>query len=135
MTNSGQHRSWTLNVSSWPATAGLAVAIVLAPAAVAPPAARAQTYTVIHNFTGGIDGADPQAGLAMDRAGDFYGTTNGGGAKYLGAVFKLKYHGSAWVLSTLYSFGEVEFDGADPQGRVSIGADGTLYGTTITGEK
>jgi uncharacterized repeat protein (TIGR03803 family) len=117
-----------------PATAALAVAIVLAPAAAAPPAAQAQTYTVIHNFTGGIDGADPQAGLAMDRAGNFYGTTNGGGAKDLGAVFKLKYHGSAWVLSTLYSFGEVEFDGADPQGRVSIAADGTLYGTTITGE-
>ncbi len=36
--------------------------------------AQAQTYTVIHNFTG-EDGADPLAGLTIDRGGKLYGTT------------------------------------------------------------
>lgn len=31
--------------------------------------ARAQTYTVIHSFSG-PDGANPQAGLTIDRAGN-----------------------------------------------------------------
>ncbi len=29
--------------------------------------AQAQTYNVIHNFTGGMDGAVPSAGLTMER--------------------------------------------------------------------
>jgi|SRR5579863_1469889 len=35
--------------------------------------------TVIHNFTGGADGADPWAGLTMDSAGNLYGTADEGG--------------------------------------------------------
>jgi hypothetical protein len=42
---------------------------------VVAPAARAQTLTVLHTFTGGADGGEPQAGLTMDRAGNLYGTT------------------------------------------------------------
>ncbi len=40
--------------------------------------AHAQTYTVLHNFTGGGDGTAPYAGLTMDRGGNLYGTTSGG---------------------------------------------------------
>jgi hypothetical protein len=39
----------------------------------------AQTITVLHNFTGGADGAFPYAGLTWDRAGNFYGTASAGG--------------------------------------------------------
>ncbi len=43
---------------------------------------QAQTFSVIHNFSGGQDGATPYAGLTMDKAGNFYGTTfSGGGSK------------------------------------------------------
>ena len=42
-------------------------------------AAQAQTFHVIHNFTGGADGGSPLAGLTMDTAGNVYGTTWGGG--------------------------------------------------------
>ena len=50
----------------------------------------AQTITVLHNFTGGADGAFPYAGLTVDRAGTFYGTTSaGGGYEREGVVFRL----------------------------------------------
>jgi uncharacterized repeat protein (TIGR03803 family) len=35
--------------------------------------------TVLHNFTGGADGAFPYAGLMMDKAGNLYGTASQGG--------------------------------------------------------
>ena len=41
--------------------------------------ARAQTYHVLYNFTGGSDGANPYDGLTMDGAGNLYGTAISGG--------------------------------------------------------
>ena len=52
----------------------------------------------------------------------------------MGTVFKLRHYGSSWVLTTLYTFGEGNNDGANPEARVSIAQDGSLYGTTLTGE-
>ena len=51
----------------------VAFAIVLLLSVVTTPAAQAQTYTVIHNFSG-AEGAYPDAGLTPDKSGDFYGT-------------------------------------------------------------
>jgi uncharacterized repeat protein (TIGR03803 family) len=47
------------------------------------------TTTVLHSFTGGADGANPEAGLVWDAQGNLYGTTNDGGAYGCGTVFKL----------------------------------------------
>jgi uncharacterized repeat protein (TIGR03803 family) len=49
--------------------------------------------TVLHDFTGQADGANPVAGLAIDRSGNLYGSTQAGGAmcftRYTcGVVFK-----------------------------------------------
>ena len=63
-----------------------------------------QTYQVIHTFSGGGDGATPDAGLTPDGHGNYYGTAYSGGAHDAGTVFKITPHGSSWVLSTLYSF-------------------------------
>ncbi|MGD0930720.1 MAG: hypothetical protein ABR902_08725 [Candidatus Korobacteraceae bacterium] len=41
--------------------------------------AHARTFTVLHTFTGGLDGSYPYTGLTMDRAGNLYGTTAYGG--------------------------------------------------------
>ena len=40
---------------------------------------QAQNYRVIYSFTGGMDGALPEAGLTGDAAGNLYGTTYSGG--------------------------------------------------------
>ena len=119
------------------ATAALGLlTIVLALTLVLCPPAQAQTYTVIHNFTGGLDGGNPYAGLTMDAAGNLYGTTCGtpcvGGADNTGTVFRLSNQGAGWVLTTLHVF-RGGSDGTRPAARVIIGPDGSLYGTTYDG--
>ena len=98
---------------------------------------QAQTFTVLHSFSG-PDGAEPYAGLTIDRGGNFYGAAAHGGntggpcqAEGCGTVFKLTHTGSGWALSTLLKFnGQNGGDGLIPLGRVSFGPDGVLYGTT-----
>jgi len=99
---------------------------------IAVPAAQAQTFTVLHTFTGGQDGGNPWAGLTMDGAGNLYGTARYGGSNGDGAVYQLKRAGSGWVFNSLYSFAG-EPDGALPQNRVTFGPDGALYGPTAAG--
>jgi uncharacterized repeat protein (TIGR03803 family) len=104
---------------------------VIALGGIATPAMQAQTFSVIHNFTGGADGANPYTGLTRDAAGNLYGTTLYGGASY-GTIFKLQQSGADWILTQLYSF-TGGTDGAYPYSRVAIARDGTLYGTTSYG--
>jgi uncharacterized repeat protein (TIGR03803 family) len=93
-------------------------------------AAHAETWTVIHSFSG-PDGSGPSAGLTMDAAGNLYGTASQGGTHNQGAVFKLTHKSSGWIFTPLYSFSGP--DGSYPSSRVMIGPDGTLYGTTTYG--
>jgi len=127
-----------INLRTVPA-AVLALAVAFGLTAALTPAAQAQTYTVIHNFTGGLDGATPMAGLTADRAGNLYGTAAYGGnsgdncgASGCGAVFRLANRNSGWVLTPLYSFLGGD-DGANPEANVVIGPDGTLYSSTYLG--
>jgi uncharacterized repeat protein (TIGR03803 family) len=121
-------------------TAALAIVIVLALTMVLSPSARAQTFTVLYAFTDGQDGANPFAGLTLDRAGNLYGTAvNGGrgtvvngGSAGCGTVFKLSKSGGGWIFTLLYSFAGGN-DGCQPYGGVTFGPDGTLYGTTLFG--
>ncbi len=93
--------------------------------------AQAQTLSVLYNFTGGNDGALPEGGLTMDRAGHFYGTTTYDGAGGYGTVFRLSRAGSGWVSTPLYSFNSVD---GRPNGGVVFGPDGSLYGTSSGGD-
>jgi len=113
------------------ATAALAIATVFALTVVLTQSAQAQTLKVLHNFTGGGDGFYPWAGLTMDQAGNFYGTTSAGG-RGDGVVFRLSQRGSGWVFNPLYTFAGGN-DGANPFARVVFGPDGSLYGTTSYG--
>ena len=88
--------------------------------------------TVLHSFTGGKDGADPEAGLVRDVAGNLYGTTRTGGAYGYGVVFKLDTTGKETVLHS-FTGGA---DGANPNfGDPGLLRDvaGNLYGTTGAG--
>jgi len=127
-----QHRISTLGTTLRAAAAVLALGIVFVVAIAATQAAQAQTYQVIHNFTGAGDGVNPRAGLTKDAAGNLYGTTRDGGKYGLGVVFKLAHKSSGWVLTPLYSFAGGN-DGANPDAKVIFGPDGSLYGTTAIG--
>jgi uncharacterized repeat protein (TIGR03803 family) len=94
--------------------------------------AQAQTFTLLHSFSG-KDGADPYAGLVMDSHGNLYGTTELGGASTIcshgcGTVFKLDTSGT---LTVLHSFSAS--DGLEPFAGLVRDSDGNLYGTTVFG--
>ena len=47
------------------------------------------TYTSLHDFTGGSDGANPFSRLVLDANGNLYGTASGRGASIYGVVFEI----------------------------------------------
>lgn len=86
------------------------------------------TETVLYSFAGGVDGANPVAGLIRDASGNLYGTTPHGGALGYGVVFKVSKTGTETVL---HSF--TDSDGYYPIGGLVRDAKGNLYGTTEFG--
>jgi uncharacterized repeat protein (TIGR03803 family) len=78
------------------------------------------------------DGSLPYSGLTLGTDGDFYGTTEEGGAVGWGSIFKITPSG---ILTTLYSFCSQPncADGALPTAPPIQGADGSFYGTTTYG--
>ena len=78
--------------------------------------------------TNRLNGCVPSAGLVQGSDGNFYGTTDGGGAGSCGTVFQMT---PAGVLTTLVSFKGA--NGNDPQGGLVQGTDGNFYGTTEYG--
>jgi uncharacterized repeat protein (TIGR03803 family) len=62
------------------------------------PRSPTQTYRVIYNFTGGVDGGGPATGLVIDAANNLYGTTSFGGPFGDGTAFKLTPGASGWRL-------------------------------------
>jgi uncharacterized repeat protein (TIGR03803 family) len=88
--------------------------------------------TVLHNFTGGADGATPFSGVILDQAGNLYGTAwqGGTGCDFItcGVVFKIDPAGNESVLHTFNGA-----DGFNPGSSLIRDADGNLYGTTQSG--
>ena len=120
--------------------AAAARVVILCLVGFAASAARGQTYQVIHNFTGGVDGANPWAGLTIDAGGHLYGLAEGGGngtcvfygTSGCGTAFKLTLKNGGWVFAPLYSF-RGRSDGEFPVAAMTIGPNGSLYGTTAGG--
>jgi uncharacterized repeat protein (TIGR03803 family) len=95
--------------------------------------APAQTYTVIHNFTGkGADGASPYGGPILDQAGNLLGTTYLGGTFGSGTVYKLSRSGSSWAAATLHNFAGYQ-DGAGPAFGSLAMYHSAVFGTTEGG--
>jgi uncharacterized repeat protein (TIGR03803 family) len=105
---------------------GITIALVLA---FCPRAQGATNETVIHSFST-HDGQYSIAPLVEDAAGNFYGTTQGGGSSDRGAVFEIA--AGTGAESVIYSFKGGK-DGINPYGGLVLDAQGNLYGTTVTG--
>ena len=124
----GPHQTWIFGISLRTVAVDLALAIVCVLGVVVTQPARAQTYTVIHNFQGERDGNEPNYGLTIDANGNLYGTTFGGDSG-TGTVYMLSPGSAGWALTPLYVFTGGS-DGAAPYAAVVFGPDGSLYGTT-----
>jgi uncharacterized repeat protein (TIGR03803 family) len=88
------------------------------------------TFTTLHSFDS-TDGDAPR-GPVQATDGNFYGTTNQGGAHGGGTVFKITPSGK---LTTLYNFCSRSgcTDGEAPLAGVVQGTDGNFYGTATAG--
>ena len=93
------------------------------------------TLTTIYSFcsqTNCADGGFPEAGLALGKDGNFYGTTSYGGAAGDGTIFKITPRG---VLSTLHNFCSLTncADGFGLYTPLMQARDGNFYGASPTG--
>jgi len=89
------------------------------------------TLTTLYSFcsqSSCTDGELPYAALVLAPNGDFYGTTQFGGANRYGTVFKIT---PSDTLTTLDNFNYT--DGGQLEAALVQGADGNFYGTTIEG--
>jgi uncharacterized repeat protein (TIGR03803 family) len=89
--------------------------------------ATAQTFTNLHSFASGSDGANPYAGLILSGS-TLYGTANAGGSAGNGAVFAVNTDGTGFT--NLHSF--AVSDGINPYGGLVLSGN-TLYGMANQG--
>jgi uncharacterized repeat protein (TIGR03803 family) len=75
------------------------------------------------------DGAEPDGAMAVDAAGNLYGTTYAGGPSGEGTVFEVA--GGSGAITTLVAFNRA--NGALPHAGLRMDAAGNLYGTTQQG--
>jgi uncharacterized repeat protein (TIGR03803 family) len=93
------------------------------------PAGSGWNLQVIYSFA--QSGIGPGGGLlAMDVAGNLYGTTTYQGAFHDGTVFKLSPSNGSWTYTDLHDFAGGADDGCNPYGSVTLDRNGNLFGTT-----
>jgi len=92
-----------------------------------------KTLLYVFQSCSNVTGCSPGAGLAIDSAGNLFGTA-GGGISRGGVVFRLKRitNSGPWPCSVLYSFTGSP-DGYGPDAGLSWDKLGNLYGTTLYG--
>jgi|SRR5579862_1164332 len=79
------------------------------------------TFSVLQTFNTGA----PTGSLALDAAGNVYGTTGA-------SIFKLTPSGGNWTYTSLHNFACNAGDGCGPEG-VAIDGNGNLFGATYLG--
>jgi uncharacterized repeat protein (TIGR03803 family) len=107
-----------------------------------PGANGTWTETILHSFCsahGCEDGAEPEAGLTIDQAGNLYGTTTlggkggrGCGGRGCGVIFELTL-GANGKRKEKILHGFNFSDGTQPAAGLIFDAAGNLYGTTVGG--
>ena len=98
------------------------------------PSGTTYVESVLHNFAGGTDGANPYSSLVEAANGDLFGTTVGGGSGNSGTVFRVDAAKKPYVEQVLYAFGASgSGDGTAPYGAPVLYRGGKLFGTTFGG--
>ncbi len=123
MSNVGTFLSPSRGLSRAASTVSLVLAVVIG-TLVSTGAAHAQSFQLLHTFTG-PDGARPTAGLTLDAVGKLYGTVRTGhsGSNW-GGAFQMRRAGTGWIFDTLHIFdGQIS-------SRVVFGPEGLLYGSS-----
>jgi len=92
------------------------------------PSGGGWTESVVYDFLGGSDGANPYGGLIADQLGNFYGATFGDNGTTVKA-YELSPSNGGWTFSTLYSFGYNQ----GVVGKLAMDAAGNVYGTMYSG--
>jgi uncharacterized repeat protein (TIGR03803 family) len=88
------------------------------------------SFTNLYSFTGDLsNGRNPHAELVQASDGNFYGTTDGGGASGNGTVFRISPNGNCTILHS-FSIGP---DSGEPGAGLVQGSDGNFYGLTYNG--
>jgi uncharacterized repeat protein (TIGR03803 family) len=93
-------------------------------------------FATLHSFgsTGlscdSLDGAYPYTGVIFGPDGNLYGTTTEGGANGGGTIYRMTPQGQ---VTPLVAFGGAPPAGSRPSAPLSIGSDGSIYGTTDHG--
>ena len=90
-------------------------------------AAPSTAFSTLVNFSG-ANGTAPASGVTLGSDGNFYGTTEFGGANNAGTIFQLTPAGG---LTTLHSFDNS--DGSSPFGGLVEASNGSFYGNTLSG--
>ena len=88
-------------------------------------------FATLYRFSGGADGAFPEAAVAVGQDGKLYGTTFGGGSNGAGVVFVVNSDGTGFA--TVASLSGTGGDGAGPSAGLTPGAQGQWYGTSYQG--
>lgn len=96
------------------------------------PEGELTTLVSLTGNTGAAMGSQPYGGVIVGPDGNIYGTTQYGGTNDIGTIFKLT---PAGVFTTLVSFtgNGATNKGSYPNGSLTFGADGLLYGMTGRG--
>lgn len=89
---------------------------------------RSGTFTVLHTFAGGADGAVPQGGLLLDKNGNLFGTAVKGGMAENGTVYEITSDGT---YSVFHRFTQAE--GHNPNGGLVEDENGNMFGTAQLG--
>jgi uncharacterized repeat protein (TIGR03803 family) len=119
--------------TNYPGLALLQIALAL----LIPAAAAAQTYTQLYtypNTDNNSSGITYESVLSQGQDGELYSTIQTNGANNEGSVYKIS---TAGQYDLIYSFcaegGACKLTGGIPDGGVTLGFDGNLWGTTQNG--
>jgi len=88
--------------------------------------------TVLHNFSGATDGANPAGNVMFDTAGNLFGTAELGGTYGDGVAFTATLSDGKWAGRILHTFKGGK-DGAQVVSGFTMDTQGNLYGTARYG--